>query len=212
MAIHILEQLKWRYATKKFDETKKVSSDTIGILKEAFNLTATSFGLQPIKLIVVSNPEVIQNLVPLSFNQGQIGNASHIFIICIENKVDTAFIKNYFDLVERTRNTPREILSSFENFLIDDFSKKTLEEIKYWATKQAYLVLGNLLTVCAIEKVDSCPIEGFSPDKYDEYLALSEKGLSAVLVMAVGHRAKDDVFSEFKKVRRGVDELVIEIE
>jgi len=212
MAIHILEQLKWRYATKKFDETKKVSSDTIGILKEAFNLTATSFGLQPIKLIVVSNPEVIQNLVPLSFNQGQIGNASHIFIICIENKVDTAFIKNYFDLVERTRNTPREILSSFENFLIDDFSKKTSEEIKYWATKQAYLVLGNLLTVCAIEKVDSCPIEGFSPDKYDEYLALSEKGLSAVLVMAVGHRAKDDVFSEFKKVRRGVDELVIEIE
>lgn len=212
MAIHILEQLKWRYATKKFDETKKVSSDTIGILKEAFNLTATSFGLQPIKLIIVSNPEVIQNLVPLSFNQGQIGNASHIFIICIENKVDTAFIKNYFDLVERTRNTPREILSSFENFLIDDFSKKTSEEIKYWATKQAYLVLGNLLTVCAIEKVDSCPIEGFSPDKYDEYLALSEKGLSAVLVMAVGHRAKDDVFSEFKKVRRGVDELVIEIE
>ena len=84
--------------------------------------------------------------------------------------------------------------------------------MKSWATKQAYLVLGNLLTVCAIEKVDSCPIEGFSPDKYDEYFALSEKGLSAVLVMAVGHRAKDDVFSEFKKVRRGVDALVIEIE
>ena len=212
MALHILEQLKWRYATKKFDETKKVSSDTIETLKEAFNLTATSYGLQPLKLLVVSNPEVIKDLVPLSFNQGQIGNASHIFIVCIENKVDSAFIKKYFDLIEKTRNTPREILSSFEDFLIDDFSKKTTEEIKSWATKQAYLVLGNLLTVCAIEKVDSCPIEGFSPDKYDEYFALSEKGLSAVLVMAVGHRAKDDVFSEFKKVRRGVDELVIDIE
>ena len=210
--MHILEQLTWRYATKKFDETKKVSSDTIETLKEAFNLTATSYGLQPLKLIVVSNPKVIKDLVPLSFNQGQVGSASHVFIMCTENKVDTVFIKKYFDLVEKTRTTPRELLSSFEAFLIDDFSKKTTEEIKTWATKQAYLVLGNLLTVCAIEKVDSCPIEGFSPDKYDEYFALSEKGLSAVVVMAVGHRAKDDVFSEFKKVRRGVDELVIEIE
>ena len=212
MAVHILEQLKWRYATKKFDETKKVSSNTIKTLKEAFNLTATSYGLQPLKLIIVSNPKVIKDLVPLSFNQGQVGSASHVFIMCIENKVGTDFIKNYFDLVEKTRTTPRELLSSFEAFLIDDFSKKTSEEIKTWATKQAYLAIGNLLTVCAIEKVDACPIEGFSPDKYDAYFNLSEKGLSAVLVMAVGHRAKDDVFSEFKKVRRGVDALVIEIE
>jgi nitroreductase/dihydropteridine reductase len=212
MAVHILEQLKWRYATKKFDDTKKVSSNTIKTLKEAFNLTATSYGLQPLKLIIVSNPKVIKDLVPLSFNQGQVGSASHVFIMCIENKVGTDFIKNYFDLVEKTRTTPRELLSSFEAFLIDDFSKKTSEEIKTWATKQAYLAIGNLLTVCAIEKVDACPIEGFSPDKYDAYFNLSEKGLSAVLVMAVGHRAKDDVFSEFKKVRRGVDALVIEIE
>ena len=212
MAVHILEQLKWRYATKKFDETKKVSSNTIKTLKEAFNLTATSYGLQPLKLIIVSNPKVIKDLVPLSFNQGQVGSASHVFIMCIENKVGTDFIKNYFDLVEKTRTTPRELLSSFEAFLIDDFSKKTSEEIKTWATKQAYLAIGNLLTVCAIEKVDACPIEGFSPDKYDAYFNLSEKGLSAVLVMAVGHRAKDDVFSEFKKVRRGVDALVIDIE
>jgi nitroreductase len=148
----------------------------------------------------------------LSFNQGQVASASHIFILCVENNVDTAFIKNYFDLVEKTRTTPREQLRSFEEFLIDDFSKKTSEEIKSWATNQAYLAIGNLLTVCAIEKVDACPIEGFAPDKYDAYFNLSEKGLSAVLVMAVGHRAKDDVFSEFKKVRRGVDALVIEIE
>ncbi len=212
MATKIVEQLKWRYATKKFDETKKVSSDKINTIKEAFNLTATSYGLQPLKLLVISNPEIIKDLVPMSYNQGQVGNASHIFVICIENIVDTAFIKNYFDLVEKTRNTPREILSSFEEFLIDDFSKKTPEEIKVWATKQAYLALGNLLTVCAIEEVDACPIEGFVPSQYDEYLSLSEKELSSVLVMAVGHRAKDDMFSELKKVRRGVDEVVIEIE
>ncbi|MFT4802115.1 MAG: nitroreductase/dihydropteridine reductase [Flavobacteriaceae bacterium] len=212
MATNILEKLEWRYATKKFDETKKVSSDKIEILKEAFNLTATSYGLQPLKLIVVSNTKIIKELVPMSFNQGQVGNASHIFIICIENKVDSTFIKNYFNLVENTRNTPREILSSFEEFLINDFSKKTSEEIKVWATNQAYLALGNLLTVCALEEVDSCPIEGFVPNQYDQHLNLSEKELSSVLVMAIGHRAENDMFSELKKVRRGVDEVVIEIE
>jgi nitroreductase/dihydropteridine reductase len=212
MATNILEKLEWRYATKKFDETKKVSSDKIEILKEAFNLTATSYGLQPLKLIVVSNTKIIKELVPMSFNQGQVGNASHIFIICIENKVDITFIKNYFNLVENTRNTPREILSSFEEFLINDFSKKTSEEIKVWATNQAYLALGNLLTVCALEEVDSCPIEGFVPNQYDQHLNLSEKELSSVLVMAIGHRAENDMFSELKKVRRGVDEVVIEIE
>ena len=212
MTTNIVEQLKWRYATKKFDETKKVSTSKIETLKEAFNLTATSYGLQPLKLLVISNPEIIKDLVPMSYNQGQVGNASHIFVICIENKVDTAFIKNYFDLVEKTRNTPREILKSFEEFLIDDFTNKTEEEIALWATKQAYLTLGNLLTVCALEEVDACPIEGFVPSQYDEYLKLSEKGLSSVLVMAVGHRAEDDMFSKLKKVRRGVDEVVIDIE
>ncbi len=212
MATKIIEQLEWRYATKKFDESKKVSSNKINTLKEAFNLTATSYGLQPLKLLVISNPETIKNLVPMSYNQGQVGNASHIFVICIENNVDTTFIKNYFNLVEKTRNTSREILSSFEDFLIEDFSKKSKEEINLWASKQAYLALGNLLTVCAVEKIDACPIEGFVPKQYDDYLKLTEMGLNSVLVMAVGHRAEDDMFSELKKVRRGVDEVVIEME
>ena len=212
MTNNIIEHLEWRYATKKFDDSKKVSSKKIKTLKEAFNLTATSYGLQPLKLLVISNSEVIKDLVPMSYNQAQVGNASHIFVICIENKVDTDFIKNYFDLVEKTRNTPREILKSFEDFLIDDFSKKSNDEITLWASKQAYLALGNLLTVCAVEEIDACPIEGFVPKQYNEYFKLEEKGLNSVLVMAVGHRAEDDMFSELKKVRRGVDEVVIEIE
>lgn len=212
MATNILEQLEWRYATKKFDENKKVSTDKIETLKEAFNLTATSYGLQPLKLLVISNPKIIKDLVPMSYNQGQVGNASHIFVICIENKVDTNFIKNYFDLVEKTRNTSREILKSFEDFLINDFGNKTEEDIALWASKQAYLALGNLLTVCAVEEIDACPIEGFVPSQYDEYLKLTEKGLNSVLVMAIGHRAEDDMFSDLKKVRRGVEEVVIEIE
>ena len=131
MSFDILKQLEWRYATKKFDATKKVSQKKINILKEAFNLTATSYGLQPLKLVVISNPDTIKDLVPLSYNQEQVGNASHIFVICIENTIDANFIQNYFDLVNKTRNTSRDILKSFEDYLIDDFSKKTDEEIKY---------------------------------------------------------------------------------
>ena len=212
MTTNIIKQLEWRYATKKFDSQKKLSKEKIGILKEAFNLTATSYGLQPVKLVVVSNPETIQELVPISYNQPQIGNASHILVLCTETEVDTAFIKNYFDLVEKTRNTPRTVLSSFEEFLIDDFSKKTQEEKDAWATKQAYLIMGNLLTVCATEEIDACPIEGFVPKQYDEFLKLNEKGLQSVLVLAVGYRAEDDMFSEMKKVRRGIEEMVIEID
>ena len=96
--------------------------------------------------------------------------------------------------------------------MIDNFSKKTDEEITIWAAKQAYLTMGNLLTVCAVEEIDACPIEGFQPDQYDSYLNLSAKGLQSVLVMAVGHRSVDDAFSELKKVRRGVDEIVIDLE
>ncbi len=208
----IIEHLKWRYATKKFDKRKKLSKEKLTILKEAFDLTATSYGLQPVKMVIVSNPVTIQQLVPMSFNQPQIGNASHILVLCTETIVDSAFIKNYFDLVEKTRNTPRDILSSFEDFLIEDFSKKSTKEIEAWAANQVYLIMGNLLTVCAVEKIDSCPIEGFVPEQYDEFLGITEKGLRSVLVLAVGYRAEDDMFSDFKKVRKGVDELVIDLD
>jgi len=211
MTTNIIKQLEWRYACKKFDESKKLSEEKLAILKNAFNLTATSYGLQPVKLVVVSNPEKIKELVPMSYNQGQIGNASTILVICTETKVDEKYIRNYFDLVEKTRNTSREILKSFEEFLISDFGKKTQEEIDIWSAKQAYLAIGNLLTVCAIEEIDACPIEGFVSSQYDEYLQLTEKGLKSVLVLAVGYRAKDDIFSELKKVRKGVEEMVIEI-
>jgi len=212
MTTDIIEHLKWRYATKKFDENKKLSEEKLNILKEAFNLTATSYGLQPVKLLVVSDTETIKQLVPMSYNQPQIGNASHILVLCTETTVDTKFIKNYFDLVEKTRNTPRDILASFEEYLIDAYSKKTPEEIELWAAKQAYLIMGNLLTVCAVEKIDSCPIEGFVPKQYDEFLGITEMGLRSVLVLAVGHRAEDDMFAGLAKVRRGVDEVVIQWE
>ena len=212
MATDVLEQLKWRYATKKFDASKRLSEEKLSILKESFNLTATSYGLQPLKMIILSNPDLKKLLVPITMDQDQVENASHVLVICTETKIDSDYIKDHFNLVVKIRSTPREILSSFEEYLVTSFSDKQSDELNIWSTNQAYLALGNLLTVCAIEKIDACPIEGFDPDKYDELLQLNEKGLQSVIVLAVGYRAEDDMFSGFDKVRKGVNEVIIEMD
>ncbi|MGB7842429.1 MAG: NAD(P)H-dependent oxidoreductase [Salinimicrobium sp.] len=205
-----VEALQWRYATKKFDSQRTVSPEKLNILKRAFNLTATSYGLQPLKLIIVRNEELQQKLQKASYNQKQLSTASHVLVICIEQEVNKSFIEKYFKYVRDIRNTPEDILNPFKESLIGDFEKKPLEEIYTWATHQAYLVLGTLLTVCAIEGIDSCPMEGFEPKKYDEILNLTEHNLRSVLALPIGYRSQDDFFAELKKVRRPLEETIIE--
>lgn len=207
----IIEKLQWRYATKKFDATAEVSKDKLETLKKAFNLTASSYGLQPIKLIIVNNKELQKKLVEHSMDQEQVAQASHVFVFCIESKIDTNYINTYFERIKSIRNTPDEILNPFKEFLIDDFSEKSIQDVKLWATKQAYLALGNMLTVCAIEEIDACPMEGFSPKAYNTILNLEEKGLQSVLVMPIGYRATDDIFADFKKVRKDITESIFEL-
>mgnify|MGYP001814320076 CR=1 FL=1 len=207
--MEIIKQLKWRYATKKFDNDKLVSNAKIKKLSQAFNLTATSFGLQPLKLIIANNKQLQQELVKHSMNQEQVAQASHILIFCIETDIDTSYVEAYFKRIKSIRNTPDEILKPFKDYLIEDFEKQTQKEIEDWATKQAYLAMGNLLTVCAIEEIDSCPMEGFDPEQYDEIFNLKEIGLKSVLVMPIGYRAEDDMFADFKKVRKDLKDSVI---
>ena len=206
-----LTSLQWRYATKKFDASKQLSPEQIDILKQCFNLTATSYGLQPLQLIVIKHKELQEQLLPHSFQQQQIVTASHLLVICIEKNIDAEFINRYFELTKNIRNTPEEILKPFREFLLKDFGAKPQQELEQWAINQAYLALGNLLTVCAEEKIDACPMEGFDAEKYDEILKLKEKNLKSVLILPVGYRAEDDIFADFEKVRRPLKETVIEI-
>ncbi|MDC8000479.1 NAD(P)H-dependent oxidoreductase [Aequorivita todarodis] len=212
MASKTIEKLQWRYATKRFDSTKNLSEEKLNILKETFNLTATSYGLQPLKLVVVSNTRLKAQLMPLTFNQPQVRDASHVLVLCIEKNIDANFIVDHFKRVEGERNTPRTILDPFEKALIHNFSEKQAPEIRQWMANQLYLTLGALLTVCAVENIDACPIEGFEPKKYDELLGLDKKGLESLIVLPVGYRDESDFFIHLKKVRRGVDELIIELD
>ena len=206
-----IDNLKWRYAVKKFDHHKILSDNQINILKQAFNLTASSYGLQPIKLVVVKNKDIQKELVLHSWNQQQVSQASHLLVICVDTKLDETDVEKYFERVKEIRNTPDEIITSFKEYLKTTISGKTKEDLLSWGKNQAYLALGNLLTVCANEKIDSCPMEGFIPEKYDDVLGLKEKNLSSVLVLPVGYRAEDDIMTHQKKVRKNIGEIVIDI-
>lgn len=206
-----IESLEWRYAVKKFDSEKKLSDVQIETLKQAFNLTATSYGLQPLKLLVINNKTIQKELVAHSWNQPQVVDASHLLVICIPKEYDKKEVENYFKLVQKVRNTPDSIINPFKEFLTSEIEKKAQEELFAWNKNQAYLALGNLLTVCALEKIDSCPMEGFIPEKYDKVLKLDQQNLSSTLVLPVGFRANDDYMKDLKKVRKSVNEVVIEI-
>jgi nitroreductase len=209
--MNIIDNLKWRYAVKKFDTDKELSETQIQLLKEAFNLTATSYGLQPLKLVVIKNKTVQEKLVPFSWNQPQILQASHLLVICVKDKYTTKEVENYFNLVQKIRNTPDAVINPFKKFLTAEIAKKTQEELYISNKNQAYIALGNLLTVCATQEIDSCPMEGFTPDKYDEILDLKKDNLKSVLVLPVGFRSADDYMKDLTKVRKELSECIIEI-
>ncbi|MDC0955558.1 NAD(P)H-dependent oxidoreductase [bacterium] len=209
--MNIIDSLNWRYATKKFDSTRKLSKSQINLLKKAFNLTASSYGLQPVKLIVISNQKIKNSLLKSSMNQLQVIQCSHLLIICIESNINKSYIESYFKRVIDIRKTDPLVLESFKESIINEFNDMSNTSIINWSINQAYLALGNLMTVCSVEGIDSCPMEGFLPEKYDEILDLKSKNLKSVLVMPVGYRSVNDQFSSFKKVRKDINDNTIEI-
>jgi nitroreductase len=209
--MNIIDKLKWRYAVKKFDNNKTISEEKVEILKNAFNLTATSYGLQPIKLVVLQNKEIQEKLVAHSFNQPQVIDASHLLIICVPKEFTSQEVDKYFDLVKKIRNTPDEITAPFKTYMKADIEKQSDDFLFQWNKNQAYIALGNLLTVCALEGIDSCPMEGFVPEKYDEVLELDKNNLRSVLALPIGYRAEDDVMKDMKKVRKPIEEVILEI-
>jgi len=206
----IINSLEWRYATKKFDPSKKLSNQQVETLKNAFNLTATSFGLQPLKMIVICNKELQEKFVEYSYFQRQVVDASHLLVLCIENDTTSKDINTYFNKERETRGV-EEVIADFRKQLLDMYKNMSIEEKQQSAIYQTYIALGNLMTVCAVEKIDSCPMEGFVPSKVDELLNLSTRNLKSVLMLPVGFRAEDDVMNGMKKVRKQINETVIEI-
>jgi nitroreductase len=161
--------------------------------------------------VIIKNKKIQEKLVPFSWNQQQILQASHLLVICVKDNYTTKEVENYFNLVQKIRNTPDEVINPFKKFLTAEIAKKTQEELYVSNKNQAYIALGNLLTVCALQEIDSCPMEGFTPDKYDEILDLTKNNLKSVLVLPVGFRASDDYMKDLTKVRKNISDSIIEI-
>jgi nitroreductase len=202
-----IENQNWRYATKKFNSEKKISNSDLEILKEAIQLSSSSYGLQPYKVLIIENEEIRKQLQPASWGQSQITEASHLFVFASETNVDAEYITRYADNMAKTRNIPFDSVKGYADFMIGNISTLTPEKQLIWAQKQAYLALGNLLNAAAELKIDVTPMEGFLPEQYNEILGLTEKRLHATLVATIGYRHDEDDTQHYAKVRKPITEL-----
>lgn len=207
----LIDKLQWRYATKKFDATKKLSSQQLGDLLDAVQLSPSSIGLQHYKILVVEDTEIRAELRLAGYNQPQITDASQLIVFAAEANINEAYAKDFISLVAETRNVSRESLAPYEGMILGTINSRTPEQLVIWAQKQAYIALGVLLTAAAELGIDATPMEGFDAAQFDEILGLKEKGLTTAVIAAIGFRADDDAYSQLAKVRRPKSELFIHV-
>jgi nitroreductase len=204
---YLLQQLQWRYATKKFDATRKISAAEWRALEEALVLAPSSFGLQPWKFVVVENPELRARLLPLSWNQGQVVDASHLLVCAVRVGLAEEDVDRLIRRTMEVRGVSREKLEGYRKLILG-FCEKLGESggLEAWAARQVYIALGGLLTGAALLGLDACPLEGIDPEGYTEVLGLS--GYRAICAVALGYRAIDDGAAQLAKVRYPIEEVV----
>ncbi len=207
----VLAQLGWRYATKKFDPTKKIAADLWAKLEQAPVLSPSSYGIQPWKFIVVTDPDMRARLHPVSYNQPQILDASHLVVFAAKNPPTPADIDTYVRRTAEVRATTIEALEGFKQMMLGSLSRMDAAQAHRWAARQTYIALGVFLTAAAMMGVDACPMEGFQPEKYDEILGLKEKGLGSVVIATAGYRAADDKNATAAKVRFAVNDVIVRV-
>jgi nitroreductase len=203
----LIEGLNWRYATKKYDNTKKVSGKDLDQLKEAVRLSASSFGLQLYKVLVIEDPAIKEKLLPATYGQTQVIDSSQVFVFCNYTKVDESDIDSYTDLVAKTRGLSKEDVKPYGDYMKGATSGFTQDQKEVWTAKQTYIALGNLLAAAGELKIDATPMEGFDANLYNEILGLTAKNLNAAVIATVGYRSEEDATKDFAKVRKSKENL-----
>lgn len=207
----IIGALKWRYATKKFDPAKKIDAQTWAKIEEAMVLSASSFGLQPWKFVVVTDQKVKEQLLPVSFNQRQPVDCSHLVVLSRIEALTPEYIEKFVALNAQVKNVPVESLKMHKDMMLGFASSQSKEDLEAWTSRQVYIALGTLLTTAALLGVDACPMEGLDRAGYDSLLGLPEKGCRSQVLCALGYRAADDKYGGMPKVRFPASEVVIRV-
>jgi nitroreductase len=206
-----IDSLKWRYAVKKYDTSKKVSAEDLEQLKEAVRLSVSSVGLQPYKIIVVETQAIKEQLAEAASgnNKNIFADASHLFIFANEVNVGQEHVAKYINNIVAQRGVPHEAVSGFGDYIVGFLAGLTEEQRNIWTVKQTYIALSTLINSAAVLKIDTTPMEGFDAAKINELLNLDAKGLSAAVVAAIGYRHEEDAVQHAKKVRKPNEELFI---
>ena len=207
---HVLNTLNWRYAVKKFDSQKKIDPKTWNALEESLILTPSSYGLQPWKFHVITNPQLKEQLTLHSWKQKQVEECSHLVVFTCRTSIDEQYIQEYIHSIIQTRNTPAEALDGYKKMMGSDLINGPRSKwIKEWAARQVYIALGNFMTTAALLGVDTCPMEGIVPTEYDKILGLTNSDYQTVVACPAGYRSNDDKYQSAKKVRFPADKIII---
>jgi nitroreductase len=205
----LLHALNWRYATKVFDPGRKIPADVWQTLERALVLSPSSYGLQPYRFLVINDPAKRAALLPHSWNQKQVVDCSHYVVFTARTKMTETDVSKLIARTTDIRKIPAESLNFYRDMMLGDLVKGPRSQIAHeWATRQAYIALGNLMTCAAVLSVDACPMEGFVPAEYDRLLGLESSGYASVVCCALGYRAANDKYASLPKVRFEVKDLV----
>ncbi len=205
----LLGALNWRYAVKKFDPAKKIPADTWSALESALVLAPSSYGLQPWKFIVAQDPALRARLTAASFGQTQVADCSHYVVFALRKDLGAADVDRYIDRTVAVRGGTRERLQAYRDLMVNSMERARGQgRLDTWMSHQAYIALGQFMAAAALLGVDTCPMEGLEPPKYDEILGLAAQGYATLCGCAAGYRAGDDKYAAARKVRFPASEVV----
>ena len=205
----LIAALNWRYATKVFDPSRKISDADLKILEQSLVLTPSSFGLQPYRFLVVTDPQLKARLREVSWGQSQVTDCSHLVVFLARKQMTEADVDHYIQRIAQVRNDQPENLASYKGMMVGTLvTGPRAATVAEWAARQAYIALGQFMASAALLGLDACPMEGLDPAKYDEILGLQDTPFRTVVACPVGYRAEGDKYASLAKVRFPVEELV----
>ena len=206
----LVQQLQWRYATKQFDPQRKIPADHWAALEQALILTPSSYGMQPWKFIILNQDAALrEQLVGCSWGQRQVADSSHYVVFAVRTEITESDVETYVDSIAATRHVDRSSVAGLKKMIEGGIVRgMNATQQQEWASRQAYIALGNLMTSAALLGIDTCPMEGIDPAKYDEFLGLQGSGFATCVGCAVGYRAATDKYAQLAKVRYSAQQVI----
>jgi nitroreductase len=206
----LIESLRWRYATKQFDPSQKIAPADWTTLEQVLILAPSSYGLQPWQFHVITNQALKESLVPHSWNQRQVADCSHLLVFAVWRRITREYVDGLIDSVAEQRGVPRASLDGYRRMMIRDIVEgPRSRESTQWAKLQAHIALGSFLTAAAVMGIDTCPMEGFVAERYDELLGFAERDLTTAVLCPAGYRAATDKYAQARKVRFPSESLIV---